>query len=1080
MADVGPGSVASAGPSERETLIAMALQVKGLAVDRLHCPLGLENLQPLLSWHSESGRRNTRQLAYRILVSEDEASLRGGSGTLWDSGKVVSAQSVGVRYEGRPLVSRQRCWWCVQVWDDQDQPSLPSAASWWEMGFLQPSDWSAEWLAAEDGAARTDRETGLQWVWGVERQSKAPRYFRYRFELPHAGQSGRLFVTAEKIFFQQVSGLWLDGAPLVVPPGELLAGQWLELGPLSAGQHLIAIEVTPADVALAFSKVQHVDGVTLFARIELENGERVRIGQEASFRTSLEHAADWYRPSYDDEGWQLAPPALIDDFQPWPAAPAMKLRRTFALERQVVKARLYITALGAYEARLNGKRVGDALLTPEISQYAKRVLYRAYDVTPMLQLGGNVLGLTVGDGWYASWDGAYFWGGAPRRVLGQLELVFSDGSQRVVATGPGWRTAQAAIRKSEVRLGELYDGRFEQPGWDGIGFNDSDWEEAQIADAMGCRLVAQVSPPIRATQLLRPCAISQPRAGVYVVDFGQCFAGWCRLQVRGEAGTRIELRFAEVVRASGEIDQVSMGVDSLFKEPKRDVFILRGGAEEILEPHFTYRGFRYVEVTGLEAAPTMDSIAGIVVHTDLETTGHFRSDSPLLNRLWNNILWTQRSNFVAIPTDNPHREQRGWMGDAGAFWDTAAFNMDVAAFTTRQMDNVVDDQEATGAFPQLAPSPQRMHVFCSNGTPPAWADGGIILPWTVWQRYGDLSVAERHWDAMNRYLRFIQDSNADHIWRNQRGLDWGDWLSPDLVSFDANTQAPLTPKDLIGTAYWAHSVDLMAQMAGALDRTAQCESLRALSGRIRQAFNREFVRQDGTVGNGTQTSHVLALRFGLLDEPIAGAAAERLAQDIRQRGVALSTGLIGTQYILDVLTDFGYADLAYGLLLREEHPSWGHMIRNGATTIWETWSGEFSYETGKPKKVAQNQYALGSIGGFLFRRVAGIVAAAPGFASIKICPVIDPRVHNAGAHYDSVMGRISTHWSLASNGGLTLEVAIPANTTAMIHLPARRTDRIEEAGEEIASRNDMRLVSRLEREARVEVGSGTFRFVVVT
>jgi alpha-L-rhamnosidase len=879
-------------------------------------------------------------------------------------------------------------------------------------------------------------------------------------------------------YLDKIKGIWIDGTVVTPLASDNLSAQRFTLESLVRGEHLIAVEVDASPLPRSMAGLEHVHGLALFARFDLKSGEARRIGSVPNCKTSLLQHSAWHTPGYDDKAWEAARPVPIEGYQSWPPLPAMNLRRQFSLDKPVLKARLYATALGAYEARINGRRVGDALLTPEVSQYAKRVLYRTYDVTAMLKTGENALGLTVGDGWYASFDGNYAWGAPPRRVLAQLELTFVDGSRQIVATGPGWRIAESPIRESIMRVGEVYDARLEQAGWDSGTFDDSQWLEAKVVDAPHCRVVAQTSPPIRAMQILKPSAISQPKPGVYVIDFGQCFAGWCRLHVKGTAGARIELKFAELLAPSGEIDQSSMGVNIHLKEPKRDIFILKGSVEETLEPHFTYRGFRYVQVTGLATAPTKESIAGVVIHSDLDITGRLRSDAPLIDQLWRNTVWTQRSNFVAIPTDCPSREQRGWMADAGIFWDAAAFNMDVNAFTSRQMDNVVDDQAADGAFPMLAPAPRDNIIFRADGSSPAWGDAAIILPWTTWQRCGDTSLIERHWDAMNRYMQFILDSNPDYVWRNRRSYDFGDHLSVGDKTFIDPTATPTTPKDLIGTAYWAYSAVLLGQMAEAIDHTADANRLHKVFDRVRKAFNDTFVKPDGTVGNASQTSYILALKFDLLPDDVRQATAERLAADVRNRGVSLTTGILGTQFSLDVLADTGFADLAYGLLLRNEYPSWGYMSRNSATTIWENWNGEAAYDDNIVRKISRNHYALGSVCGFLFRRMAGIDAATPGFETITIRPVPDARLKRGGADYDSIMGRISTDWTQSDDDRFALTVDLPANTKARIHLPARRSSRIEEGGKEISLHSDMRTVARLDNEAVIDVGSGAYRFVV--
>jgi alpha-L-rhamnosidase len=950
------------------------------------------------------------------------------------------------------------------------------------MGLLEAKDWSAQWLGVESITDAADREAGLHWIWGEENLEKGIQGFRFRFHLPLGASAGELFaVVNDWPIWTQITRVWLDGL--------LLGGhsRWSDdldevgatesdqvrvaLPSMARGEHLIAVEVAASALApnMADSDFRHA--LALFARVNLVDGQTLRLVTDSHWKTKRSPQGAWSSAGYDDTAWEVARSILLPQ-QPWPAKPAMHLRKVFSLAHPALQARLYVTALGAYEARVNGQRVGDAQLTPEITEFAKRVLYQTYDLGALIRTGENVLGLTVGDGWYASFDDRYAWAPPPRRVLAQLELTLADGSRRVVVTEPGWRMAESPIRESQIRIGEVYDARLERAGWDTAQFNDSNWPTAHIAQTPSCRLVAQNSPPIRVTQTLKTQTISEPRPGVYVFDFGQNFAGWCRLHVTGRAGSRIELKFAELLTTSGEVDQSYMSMG----KRKRDVYILRGAPNgETFEPHFTYRGFRYVQIEGLPQAPTINSLKGLVVHSDLPVTGQIRSDSALLESVWRNTVRTQRSNFVGIPTDCPSREQRGFMGDAGVFWDAAAFNMDVCAFTARHMADVVDEQTDDGAFPQVAPGPRANNASDHlPGTPPGWGDAGVILPWTVWRRYGDLAIVEKNWEAMNRYVQFILDNNPDYLWKNKRAQDYGDWLAVDQLQ--PASALPSTPHELIGTAYWARSAKLLAEMGEALSRSEDVARLRALFERIREAFNTAYFRDDGTIGNGSQCGYVLALQFGLVPDASRQDAAEHLAADIRSRG-SLTTGFLGTQFILDVLTDAGFTELACGLLLRTEYPSWGYMVGRGATTIWESWGGEQQYE-GKHIQLSRNHFALGAVNGYLFRRLAGIDEAAPGFEQIVIRPVLDPRIKRGGGTYDSIMGRIATDWTRDSRGSFSLKVQIPANTSAHVHLPAAAGAHIKESRRDIRARRDLRLIQRSSGEAVIRVGSGSYAFFV--
>ena len=557
---------------------------------------------------------------------------------------------------------------------------------------------------------------------------------------------------------------------------------------------------------------------------------------------------------------------------------------------------------------------------------------------------------------------------------------------------------------------------------------------------------------------LKPRSINEPRPGVFVFDFGQNFAGVCRLHVKGAAGERVELRFAEILKDDGAVDQ-----SNLRAAKARDIFILRGDvAGETFEPSFTYHGFRYVEMEGFPGTPTLDALEGVVLHSDLPVTGALAIDNPLIERLWQNSLWSQRSNFTGIPTDCPQRDERlGWTGDACVFWDAAAFNMDVYAFTARFLDDMRDAQTPAGAFSDYAPAARRG----GDEPAPGWADAGVVLPWTAWMRSGNTSIIEANWDAIVRYLGYLEAANPDHLWRNKRGLDFGDWLALDAKQ----PGDPTTPKDLIGSAWWAHTAGLAAEMAAAIGRPSDAERFAAMRARIAQAFQAAYVRADGGVGNDSQTGYILALHFGLVPEPLREAAVERLVADIERRGGVLSTGFLGTPFSLDVLADAGRADLVYDLLLRTEFPSWGYMVAKGATTIWERWNGD----VGDVAMNSFNHYALGAVTGFLFRRIAGIAPAAPGFKDIAIRPVIDPRVRRGGGAFRSVLGEISTEWALGQDGRFRLACVVPPNARARIHLPARPGQDVRDDAGATAD-----PVARTPDEVILEVGSGRSVFSV--
>lgn len=1004
-----------------------ALRVTRLRAEHIEQPLGLAVPQPRLSWALAGRARGATQSAYRITAASSREHLQAGRADLWDSGVIRSDRCFDIRYDGSTLHSGQRVWWRVQVWDGDGRATSPSEAAWFEMGLLSPSDWQAEWLDIEDPQERADRAAGIHWIWSdAPALAPEPQQFRYRFTLPAGVHGAQLWLSAK----DDLLGVWIDGEPVGLPAERPWGSMQRIALPATPGAHVIAVSgrADPGTfmpgtggALAALIKVWYADGTI----------ERFTSGPH--WRASRTAPAGWTGLAFDDAAWPAArPAATAPPCDPRPPRPAMFARRDFTLTKPLARARCYATALGAYELHINGKRLGTARLSPEITVARDHVLYQCYDATELLRPGVNALGALIGDGWYASafsWmNERYALAGSPRRFLAQLMLDYTDGTRDVVVTDSSWRLADSMILSSEIYNGEVYDARRERPGWNQPGYDAFDWRTASIGARPRERLIAQVDPPIRALQTLSARAITQPSPGVYVCDFGQNFAGWCRLHVRGPAGRTVRLRHAEILYPDGNIN-----TSNLRAARATDHYTLRGDPDgEIYEPHFTYHGFRYAEITGFPGTPTRESIEGVVAHTDAAETGALELEQPIAQQIWHNALWSQRSNFFGVPTDCPQRDERmGWMGDIQVFLDAAAFNMDVDAFIRRFMTEVRAGQTPDGAFPIVTPQPRSFPELVTAG----WSDAGVILPWTLYRRYGDTAVIEENWPHMQRWVDYVAEVNPEFIWRRRRGLDLGDWLSvvstnPDVAP---NPAEATTPKALVATAYWARCAALMAEMAGAIGHPEEAQRYRRMRRGIEQAFVREFVRADGTVGNGSQTSYALSLRFGLVPAALRTRAGARLAANVESRGNLLSTGFLGTPCLLDALADTGQERLAVTLLLQTRYPSWGYMIDHGATTMWERWNGNAVDQSMN----SFNHYALGAVVGFMYRRLGGLNEAAPGFRRIRVDPIFDARIPRVRAHYDSCLGLISTELDGDARGLARLRLCIPPNSTAQVRLPGR-------------------------------------------
>lgn len=1015
-------------------------------------PLGLSQ-PPRFSWRLESGRPGVCQAAWRIEAASDAAVFAVGAADVWDSGRVEQTACFDVVYGGRPLVSGERVFWRVTVWDAHGAAAT-SEIAWFEMGLLQPQDWRGDWLVVQDAEEEANRAAGLHWIWCEGDNDGVPVKFRFTFSLAQAPRASFLLLSAK----DNLHGVWLNGRPVPMPP-TVTWGTMISL-PLSlaAGNAVLAIEVS----ALTDGFLP-ADGGALAALIRIENpdGTVTRLTSAKHWRATKSSAAAWFAPTFDDRAWPAAVAARAHaDCEPWPAGPAMRLRRTFAVPKPVARARLYATALGLYEIELNGKRVGDGLLTPEISTAEDHLFYQSYDVTALLRAGKNAIGATIGDGWIA---GAFAWRSeryalhaGPKRFFAQLEITYADGLREAIATDRDWRLGPSPILTSEIYNGETFDARREQPGWSLAEFDDSAWVPAVVGTPPHAARVGQPGPLLQRIAVLQPVRRSDLRPHTAVFDFGQNFSGWARLKVAGKSGETVTLRYGELLRADGSVDQSNLRLAAAT-----DRYIVRGDAAgEAFEPHFTYHGFRYVEV---ESAAEI-ALEGVVVHSAVAESGDIRFVHPLLQRLCSNARWSQRSNFFGVPTDCPQRDERmGWTGDIQVFLDAAAFNMDVDAFIRRFLHEMRAGQTPDGAYPVVTPQPRSFAPMWTAG----WSEAGIILPWTLYRRYGDTAVIAENWSAMVRWMDFLRGRNPDCLWRTARGIDLGDWLTVDAIQPADET----TPRILVATAYWAYAAQLMAEMATAIGRPVEAAVYTDLRAQIGRVFAQAFVAADGRVGNGSQTGYVLALHFGLVPTGLRAAAAAKLVAEIAGRGNRLSTGFLGTPYLIDVLLDTGHLDMAVKLLLQTQYPSWGYMVEKGATTMWERWNSD----VGDLAMNSYNHYAFGAIVGTLYRRFAGIAPAKPGFAEILVHPVFDARIGRVEADYQSAYGRIATVVDGDDIGLNRLSVIVPPGATAKILLPKLRPWR--EGGRILADRPDMRL--EVNGVLAVYVGSGAYEFRVV-
>lgn len=965
---------------------------------RLRCeylvdPIGLDEPAPRLSWIIDSADRGARQTAYRILVATTRDRLKAGRADLWDSGKVVEADSVNIVYRGRALEPGERAYWTVLAWDGRGVASAWAKPAFWERGI---SDWSARWIGAGDAHPIPIDEAGAHWIWypeGDPAQDAPPGVRFFRTTIDVAGASAiRLGVAVDDAFRLKIDGREVASGRGWQAYTEVVPQTWSR-----TGRTVIEIAATNdtsrAGLLVVGKVVKPTGGESIVSNNAWE------ASQDGVHWVPAKEVADVDAAPYGKTRWVRGP------------RPATYLTKTIQVVGTPNRSRIYASAKGLYALYVDGRRIGEDELRPGWTDYRRRIEYQAYDATALLKPGRHEITMVLGDGWYAGHvglTGRENYGAKPMGLC-QIEIQHRDGPTQVFGTDESWRVGEGPVRSNDLLMGENYDARIEFAA-----------TEAPLVEALDptVPLVPTRGPAVRGLAELKTKQVTEPAKGVYIFDLGQNMVGWARLRVRGNRGDRVTLRFGEMLNPDG-----SLYTANLRGAKATDTYTLKGSDDEVWEPHFTFHGFRYVELTGYPGKPSKDAVTGIVIGSDIRPTGTFECSSVLVNQLWHNIFWGQRGNYLEVPTDCPQRDERlGWMGDAQIFARTATYNNDVAAFMTKWLRDVVDAQSTEGGFSDVSP---RIGDLADGA--PAWGDAGVIVPWTMYQAYSDRRLLEDHYPSMKAWVEYIDAANPDHLWIHRRNNDFGDWLN---VNAD-------TPREVLATAYFAHSTDLLMRAALELGKITDAKKYGALLEKTKQAFVASFVDKDGRVRGDTQTGYALALWFNLLPESLRGKAGERLIADIHARGDHLSTGFVGVGYLNPTLTSIGANDLAYKLLLTDTYPSWGYSIRQGATTIWERWDG-WTEEKGfqDPGMNSFNHYALGSVGEWLYSTVLGIDLDphSPGFREFILHPQPGPGMTWAKGSYDGLYGKIESEWR-TEKGWIEMKISIPANTSASVVVP---------------------------------------------
>lgn len=787
-----------------------------------------------------------------------------------------------------------------------------------------------------------------------------------------------------------------------------------------------------------------------------QNGAETNWSEPVVWEMGLLSESDWSARWIEPEG----------DFDSATMQPAPYLRRDFECAGDVTAARVYATAHGVYELYVNGVKVGDQLFAPGWTSYHHRLQCQAYDVTDLLRSGENTIGAVLGDGWYRGEVGPESHRNTYGTLLGlllQLEVTLADGTTVTVSTDSDWRASTGPIVRSDLQDGEVYDARLQMSGWSEPGFDDSTWKPVEVAETALSNLFWQATPPIRRKERLAPVEIIATPSGQTVLDFGQNISGRVRFTLTAPAGTTITLRHREALTSDGNLvveDGTRVPIFGIYMPSQKNVYTFRGDGPETYEPHFTTAGFRYVAVEGYPGTLNADRFEAVAIHSDLALLGEFSCSDERVNTLHRNVLWSQKGNFMDIPTDCPTRERAGWTGDAQIFARTGSTLMDTSRFFAKWLGDLAADQGADGRVPGMIPSfytasGTKHLIFSGTDGSAGWGDAAVIIPWTLYEVFGDTGVLADQYPSMKAWFEYIQRNVQRVNWsrklsprywlsrkrrRNLKALwdtkfHFGEWLEPGVTMprlFAGVFKSFIVSNPLVASAYYKNTVDLLARIAGVLSLGEEAENYRDISAKIRTAYGEEFIRHDGRMKPDRQASYVRALAFDLVPDKLRPAVVNRLVTMIEQNDGHLGTGFLSTGLLLEVLAAHGHLDLAYDLLMKDTPPSWLYSVKAGATTVWEGWNA--IGEGGEIEQGSHNHYSKGAVVEWLYRSVAGIEILESGYKKILIRPRPGGGLSWASAVVQSMYGPVRSSWSIDGDT-FKLEIEIPPNTTAQVELP---------------------------------------------
>ncbi len=1029
--------------------------------------------KPSFSWVLETDKRGVKQESYRIELAESKEDISAGK-AVWDSGEVSSDNTVNVVCDAK-LKEATRYYFSVTV-KTNDKNTVKSDISHFDTALTESGFDGAEWIMQDMsgmGAAVID---DAKWIWLLKNDSQGnvdikTEYFRYHFKTDGDVETAFLSFTGD-----DYGDLYINGRKAA---GTNSSRGWENAVSINAAEFL-----KKGDNVLALSCVNSQFGygaIILSMDIVYKDGKTKSVVTNESWLATDAKTGDWFKEQADESKYVKVNFTADYGSDPWYSnvkypdisITAPTLRYEFNVSKKVKNAFMFASAAGLYDAYINGVRASGDVLDPGRSEYTQRIMYQCHDVTDKIKDGKNVIGAVLGRGW---WIGAYSpYGAQIPAYICKLVIEYENGERQIVGSGGDWLcNTNGPITYNDVFNGETYDARQELTGWSSPDYDASGWISTAVtsAKALGLgTLVPQLSGAVKVMDTVTAKEVTSPSDKVYIYDFGQNLAGFVTIKVKGKEGTTVRLRHAEMLNDGNSGSDGAKGTiytSNLRSAQATDRYTLRGDENgETYTPTFTFHGFRYVEITGLDKPLELSDVTANVLYSDMEDTGRITTDDALLNKLVQNTYWGQRGNFLSTPTDCPQRDERmGWSGDAQIFSGTAAYNMNVKAFFDKYITDLNDCQRGDGAYPDVAPQTNRAQYGGSGNN--AWGDAGIIIPWVMYTRYGDASYIEKYYANMKKYTQYLLNTSNNYI---RTRSAYGDWLS-----IGENTNVSVTD-----TAYCIYVFDLMAKMASLLGKTKDAERFEADAQKYRDAWVKNFVRSVGRLRFDTQTAYLVALAFEIVPENDRQAYADRLNEKIVQNGNKLTTGFIGCPLLLPVLCEYGHADTAFALLQQQEYPSWKYPILQGATTIWERWNSyTIQNGFGDAGMNSFNHYSYGSVTEWIYSTLIGIGCDenAPGFSHVILRPTSGGGINKADGEYDSIRGLIKSGWE-ASDGRITkYKCTIPGNVTATLYLHADSSDDITEGGKPLSAAEGITLASFENGIAVIELTSGVYEFEI--